>query len=657
MHMADTKALFTERFDAARTAFTKGDEPAAAESLHAAIAVARTDPSLRRELASALFHLGTLSRKFGRAGGAEAEPLLTEALSISEGLFGREHAALAPLLNELGRLHIQRSQYAGAADVLERLLAIARAKGEETADVATALAGLAVVKRKLGDDASAEALFRDALRLREKLLEPNHAVTVATLEHLADTCAARGNFDEALALFRRALTAREVALGPGHSTVEVTRSRVNELELQAAVADYTAVAAAAKAARPEMPTPAGLKSVPDSAAAFKRVPDVPVGTLSAIVPSPINSKKLDFLDEPEPRVLFPAALARARGKTPPATAAVAAAPVIAPSIEIPSASHIPISPSESAPPSEVVSGLESNVPHRDAVLADVAHSSVATDDTALRDWRSTIEPVQADLTELARRQSTVFYASVGVAAFAIVGLLVLRPRAGVGAPASTAMVVAQGTAGGPVVAPALTKTGFTATGGAAMVNATLANSRRSASASPAPAQPEKHAPESAPSAPRLPRIEVQMRPIKIPNVGVPSISTPSVDAIMQSATERQRASDSGPTVPTPSAVERPEVEKPVIPARIIGRVPEPTFPEALRSRKREGEVVVRFIVNELGTVDVASMIVERSDHDLFTEAVREILPRFRFEPARTQPPESKPVARWVSIPFRFATKQ
>ena len=130
MHMADTKALFTQRFDAARTALAEGDELAAAESLHSAIVAARSDPSLRRELASALFHLGRLSRKFGRAGEAEAEPLLTEAIAISEELFGREHAALFPLLNELSRLHIQRSQHARAEDVLERLLAIARGKGE-----------------------------------------------------------------------------------------------------------------------------------------------------------------------------------------------------------------------------------------------------------------------------------------------------------------------------------------------------------------------------------------------------------------------------------------------------------------------------------------------------------------------------------------------
>ncbi|HZJ31431.1 MAG TPA: tetratricopeptide repeat protein, partial [Vicinamibacterales bacterium] len=287
--MADTKALFTQRFEAARTALTAGNEAAAAESLHAAIVAARSDPSLRRELASALFHLGKLSRKFGRAGDAEAEVLLTEALAISEELFGREHAALAPLLNELGRLHIHRSQHARAEDVLKRLLAIARGKGEESADVATVLAGLAVVKRKLGDDASAEALFRDALRIREKTLEPNHMVTVVTLEHLSETCAARGNFVEALALLRRALATREVSLGPGHATVQAAQSRVTELELQVAVAADTA----AKAARGSVATPAWLKRVPDSRA------DTP----STTVPSPINSKKLEFLGESEPLLL------------------------------------------------------------------------------------------------------------------------------------------------------------------------------------------------------------------------------------------------------------------------------------------------------------------------------------------------------------------
>ena len=66
---------------------------------------------------------------------------------------------------------------------------------------------------------------------------------------------------------------------------------------------------------------------------------------------------------------------------------------------------------------------------------------------------------------------------------------------------------------------------------------------------------------------------------------------------------------------------------------------------------------MRFIVNEFGNVDVASMIVERSDHELFAAAVRDVLPLFRFEPAHTLGPESKPVATWVSVPFRFTTRK
>src|SRR5215831_16286541 len=247
--MPGTKALFDQRFDAARTALSAGDELGGAAALHSAIVAARTDSSLRPELAAALFHLGKLSRKVGAADGSEAEALLTEALVISERLYGREHRELVPLLNELSRLHIHRSQHARAGAVLERLLTIARAQGEENADAAIALAGLALVKRKLGDDVSAEAWYREALRIREKVLEPNNMVTVVTLEQLSETCAARGNLAEALVLLRRALSTREASLGASHATVKAARARFAELELQIAVAADTESAAVVKADR------------------------------------------------------------------------------------------------------------------------------------------------------------------------------------------------------------------------------------------------------------------------------------------------------------------------------------------------------------------------------------------------------------------------
>jgi TonB family protein len=133
---------------------------------------------------------------------------------------------------------------------------------------------------------------------------------------------------------------------------------------------------------------------------------------------------------------------------------------------------------------------------------------------------------------------------------------------------------------------------------------------------------------------------------------------PSVDAILRSAMERQHAADTD-RAETRAAVSPPtsaDVEHAHTSPKITGRAPEPGFPDALlRSGTREGQVVVRFIVTELGRVDIASVIVERSDHELFTAAVRDILPRFRFEPAHTLGLESKPVAAWVSVPFRFTT--
>jgi len=438
-------------------------------------------------------------------------------------------------------------------------------------------------------------------------------VTVVTLEQLSETCAARGNFAEALALLRRALSTREVVLGPGHATVEVARSRVAKLELQVAVAADAAAAA-------------GLKAVRE-------------------MPSPINSKKPEFLREPEDRVLRPA-VSFPEGTETTVGAAVAAASLVATSIYLPSASEIVVSPPENARLSGSITGRESGVSYRDAVLADAAHRDVATDHAALDDSRSTIAPVPVDSPEPAHEKRTALYSSAGVAAIAIAiaGLLMLRPRASGGSdPVSRQIGAAQRTtvAGGIV-----------ATGAAPPPTAP-------------PVQP-KHRTSEVASPGRLPTVDVHLPSIDVPKIDVPKITVPtisvgaSLDSIAGSATERPRASDTDRTG-TREKVSSPKSgddDDAITPPKIAGRIPEPRFPEVLlRSGRREGQVVVRFVVNELGSVDVASMIVEQSDHELFTSAVREILPRFRFEPARTRAPESKPVAAWVTVPFRFTTRK
>jgi len=172
----------------------------------------------------------------------EAERLLIEALVTGERAFGAEHPSLGTVLNELGRLYIRQSQHKHAEEVLERLLRITKSKGEEHPDVATALGGLALVKRALGDDAAAEQLYRDALRIRERALAPQHMATVVTMEQLSEICAARNNVSEALALLQRALPTREAALGAEHATVRALRARIAELELRALASNFAASA-------------------------------------------------------------------------------------------------------------------------------------------------------------------------------------------------------------------------------------------------------------------------------------------------------------------------------------------------------------------------------------------------------------------------------
>jgi TonB family protein len=605
--------------------------------------------------------------------------LLTEALTVSEELYGSKHAALGPVLNELSRLHLQRSQHARAEDALERLLAIARLKGPEHLDVAAALAGLAFVKRKLGDDGAAAASYSEALRIREKVLEPNHTLTVGTMEQLSETCAARGDLAGALALLQRALPAREATLGAGHERVRAMRSRVAKLELEIAIAADTAAAAAAKAARDATPTPVWLRRVPDVAA-----------------PSPTHSTELVLLGEPEPPALRSVPRARDRAKTPAVAAAVAAASLMASSIPTPSASRVAIASPESARPSGSVTGRHSGAVHRDLVLVDVVRAAVAQDDVATADAavadvavagaaladvavvdvavdnRHSAIATEGDAPASTRKNRALLFASVAAAAAAIVvaGMLMSRPRTRDDAqPASAEMSVAQSgaaAAGAPVAMAAVTTNESStagvagAAGAPAVVRAPRADSLPAVSTKPARTavvvQPEQSAAENAPLELRAPRVEVHVDPMNMPTVP----AALSVDSILRSAAERQRASDSERTVirdrasvPVTAAVDTAR-----IPPRIIGPVPEPRFPDVLvGSVRREGLVVVRFMVNERGTVDVASMIVERSDHERFTAAVRDILPRFRFEPAHTRAPESKPVAAWVTVPFRFAAKR
>jgi periplasmic protein TonB len=91
-----------------------------------------------------------------------------------------------------------------------------------------------------------------------------------------------------------------------------------------------------------------------------------------------------------------------------------------------------------------------------------------------------------------------------------------------------------------------------------------------------------------------------------------------------------------------------QVEKPA--AANPSNVP-PNYPNQLRAANIEGQVVAKFVVDTNGRADMRTFEIIKSDHDLFTNAVRNSLPNFRFYPAELG---GRKVKQLVQMPFVFS---
>jgi periplasmic protein TonB len=88
------------------------------------------------------------------------------------------------------------------------------------------------------------------------------------------------------------------------------------------------------------------------------------------------------------------------------------------------------------------------------------------------------------------------------------------------------------------------------------------------------------------------------------------------------------------------------VEKP---PRVL-RSENPRFPEALRARGQNGRIVVQFVVDTLGRAEMSEFkVVDATDAQL-ADAVRAVLPRFRFTPGEAA---GRKVRTMVALPFDF----
>jgi protein TonB len=174
-----------------------------------------------------------------------------------------------------------------------------------------------------------------------------------------------------------------------------------------------------------------------------------------------------------------------------------------------------------------------------------------------------------------------------------------------------------------------------------------------------PAPPAREKPTSATpvqntmAVPELPSIRAPMIiPTEIPAVDLTAIPTAADFTDQRSHSNRlcafpcSGASAGGESVQPELAASQVimQLREPPVP---------PRYPETLRRAGVDGTVVVKFVVDTLGRVDMTSIEVLSSSHDLFTTAVRETLGRMRFTPAKVG---DRKVRATAMMPFHFTLK-
>lgn len=159
-------------------------------------------------------------------------------------------------------------------------------------------------------------------------------------------------------------------------------------------------------------------------------------------------------------------------------------------------------------------------------------------------------------------------------------------------------------------------------------------------------------PELVAAPPPVKSVATLVAPIDIPAV-LPDIDltqrhTDPNDFIRRGPSRANTASpDSAVGIDRSSVYPEFQVERPVMQAPNSAT---PAYPDVLRQAGIEGEVVVSFVVDTSGRVEVNSFKVIRATHEFFTNAVKNALPRMRFIPAELG---THRVRQLVQQPYSF----
>jgi serine/threonine protein kinase len=221
------------RNDLAALRFHRGDFQGAAELFRLNLATRRRQLGENHlDVAAACDNLANVLLRLGNA--AEAEQLFRHALVLRLGLLGEGHPEVVATRGDLAGLLHSAGRVAEAEPLYRQVLADQiRLLGKDHIHVAVTATNLAALLRDRGQLAEAETLLERAIEIQRLSRGQDSLYVSYPLMNLADVCRRRGAefFDRAEALYREALAIRQKTLKKGHPDLAAPLEGLARLEL------------------------------------------------------------------------------------------------------------------------------------------------------------------------------------------------------------------------------------------------------------------------------------------------------------------------------------------------------------------------------------------------------------------------------------------
>eukprot|EP00567_Pseudictyota_dubia_P013146 CAMPEP_0197438564 /NCGR_PEP_ID=MMETSP1175-20131217/5519_1 /TAXON_ID=1003142 /ORGANISM="Triceratium dubium, Strain CCMP147" /LENGTH=1029 /DNA_ID=CAMNT_0042968315 /DNA_START=540 /DNA_END=3629 /DNA_ORIENTATION=- len=156
------------------------------------------------------------------------------ALDLRKTVLGPRHEDVATVLNNIGRVHVQKDRFDDALEYYEEALSIRRERlGRDSLDYAATAFNAGQSLHQRGELDRALELYREFLRVAQlRFAGTDHRDVAVVLSGIAQIHQERGEHAEALALYERSLKAGRAALGEYHSEVAMLLNRIGNFHFE-----------------------------------------------------------------------------------------------------------------------------------------------------------------------------------------------------------------------------------------------------------------------------------------------------------------------------------------------------------------------------------------------------------------------------------------